>query len=353
MSTITLTNSKHRLPVGSVLSLGLMLTAMLWAYWSTVSVMAARWAFDPMYSHGFVVPVVAIALIWWRRNLLTEQPLSVSWWGLPLLGIAVVCRLASTHFYFEWFDALSLVPCLAGICLLVGGWPAMRVAWPAIVFFGFMVPLPFTLETAMAGPLQSIATKTSTYLLQTFGYPAVAEGHSIAIGQVSINVAQACSGLRMLVVFIAAATAVALFSKRPVWERLLIVASAAPIALFGNVIRITSTGILHEVAGRALADLVFHDLAGWLMMLLAVALLRLELWVLDHVLIDVPERQVVPVMAARGMAIPVRTSPSVDPATNTNRTAASRDLAPPPVTSEPGAESVAETPVHASEAVHV
>ena len=273
-----------------------MLAGLLWAYWSTLSIMATRWAVDPMYSHGFVVPFVAGGLLWLRRDQFVGMSFTPSWWGLSLLLAGIGCRLGATHFYFEWFDALSLLPCLAGICLLTGGWPAIRAAWPAIVLLGFMVPLPFTLETAAAAPLQGFATKASTFLIQTLGYPAVAEGHSIAIADVTIDVAQACSGLRMLVVFVAAATATAFFSKRSNWEQLLIIVSAVPIALFGNVIRITATGVLHEVAGAAMADLVFHDLAGWLMMLLAVALLRCELWFLDQALVEVPDRERVPVM---------------------------------------------------------
>jgi exosortase/archaeosortase family protein len=93
------------------------------------------------------------------------------------------------------------------------------------------------------------------------------------MGAVRLGVVEACSGLSMLVVFFALCTAVAVLIRRPLWERLLIVAGAVPLALLANIIRIVVTGVLHKVAGPGLADLVFHDLAGWLMMPLALGLL--------------------------------------------------------------------------------
>ena len=181
---------------------------------------------------------------------------------------------------------MSFLPCLAGLWLLIGGRTAWRWGWPAIAFLAFMVPLPYTLSLSLAGPLQRLATLASTFLLQTIGMPAVAEGNVILLNEVEVNVVEACSGLRMLVVFFAFATAVALIVKRPLWEKLLLVASAIPIALVVNIMRITATGLLYETVSGAAAKLVFHDLAGWLMMPVALALLGLELQFLKRLVIE-------------------------------------------------------------------
>jgi exosortase/archaeosortase family protein len=121
--------------------------------------------------------------------------------------------------------------------------------------------------------------------LQTLGLPALAEGNTILLGDVRIGIVEACSGLSMLVVFIALATAAALLLRRPLWEKLLLVGSALPIALLANVARITVTALLHEMVGDEEADAFFHDWAGWFMMPLAVALilaeLRLGTWLLQ------------------------------------------------------------------------
>src|SRR5262249_38011733 len=224
-----------------------------------------HWAHDAQYSHGYLVPLFCLGLLWQRRALLREHSGVPAWWGIPVLAAGIGLHLAGAYFYYTWFDALSLLPSLAGLVLVLGGWAglaAWRWAWPAIAFLVFMIPLPYRLEVSLAGPLQRIAVISSTYLLQTFGLPAVAEGNIILLSEARIGIVEACSGLRMLVVFFALSSAVALVVRRPLWEKALVIASAVPIALVVNVMRITVTGFLHEKVSSAVANAVFHDFAG-------------------------------------------------------------------------------------------
>jgi exosortase len=154
-----------------------------------------------------------------------------------------------------------------------------------------MVPLPFTIEVGLSHPLQRIGTIVSTFILQTLGVAAYAEGNIIVMGETRIGVVEACSGLSMLMIFFALSTAVTLLSRRSPLERTIIFLSAVPIALAANITRIVATAILHKVAGRELADLVFHDLAGWLMMPLALGMLWLVMRLLDWLLVPIPERE--------------------------------------------------------------
>jgi exosortase len=185
-------------------------------------------------------------------------------------------------------DHISLVPCLAGLVLLFGGKGLWRWAGPAILFLAFMMPLPYRAAVALTEPLQRLATTCSTFALQTLGFPAVAEGNIILVNDVRLGVVEACSGLRMLVIFFALATGVALVIRRPLWQRITVVTSAVPIAIATNVLRITATGVLHETADPELANAVFHDLAGWLMMPVALVFLALELQVLKRLFVPVP-----------------------------------------------------------------
>lgn len=267
--------------------------ALLWAYWSTLGEMAHRWARDPQYSHGYLVPGFCLVLLWLRRDQLTRGPIDVSWWGLPLLAFGLGLRLVGAYFYYVWFDAVSLIPVVAGLFLLLGGWTALRWAWPAVLFLGFMIPLPHRVSVACADPLQRFATLTSTFALQTLGYPAVAEGNVILLDNVELGIVEACSGLRMLFIFFAMSTGFVLLVRRPLWEKFFIAASAVPIALIVNVIRITSTGVLYQLGSSETAHAVFHDLAGWLMMPMALGLLAVELWLLKNLLLD-PEPEVAP-----------------------------------------------------------
>lgn len=259
---------------------------LLWAFAPTLAELVHRWSSDPQYSHGYLVPAFAIVLLWLRRERCAGIEPSASWWGLLLLGLGVALRFAGDYIYLDWVDAFAIVPCVAGLTLLVGGKAALLWAWPAIAFLGFMIPLPFTLEHTLAFPLQRVATIASTYALQTLGFPALAAGNTIHINETHIGVVEACSGLSMLVIFFALSTAFSVLAPRPMWQRLLLAVSAIPIALIANITRITVTGIMHETVGHKAADLVFHDLAGWLMMPFALALLWLELKALGNLFVE-------------------------------------------------------------------
>lgn len=269
--------------IGLLLLFGL---GLLWAYAPTLAGMMQRWANDPQYSHGFLVPVFAGIVLWVRRTQHPGVEFSPSWWGLPWLLFAAGLRLASAAFYLEWLDALSLLPALAGLCMLLGGGPALKWAWPAVGFLIFMMPMPYQVEVALAHPLQRVATEASTYLLQMFGLPAVAQGNIIHLDDVKLGVVEACSGLGMLVTFFALSTAVALVLARGWTDRIVLFFSAVPVALAANIVRITLTGLLYVTVGGAVARVVYHDLAGWLMMPLALVLLWIELKFLANLFLD-------------------------------------------------------------------
>jgi exosortase/archaeosortase family protein len=140
----------------------------------------------------------------------------------------------------------------------------------------------------LSGPLQRLATVSSTFIMQVLGLPALAEGNVILLNEQKIGIVEACSGLRMLMVFFALSTAVVLVTKRHWLDQALILASAVPIALLSNLIRVTATGIMYEAGQSELAHAFFHDVAGWVMMPLALGMLWVELKVMSHLFIDAP-----------------------------------------------------------------
>lgn len=275
---------------------------LLWAYAPTLAVMAERWSTDPQYSHGFLVPVFALGILWARRDRLPTQGPVPSWYGLAVLLGGMLLRLVGAYFYFEPLDAFSLLPTLAGLCLLIGGVPALRWCWPALAFLGFMLPLPYQAEMALAHPLRRVATVSSTYLLQLLGFPALSEGNIIVIDDLRLGVIDACSGLGMLMTFFALSTAAAMIVRRPPLDRVVLIVSAVPIALLANILRVTATAAAHVLVGSEAANALTHDLAGWLMMPLAVGLLWLELRYLDRLLPDAGEAGPLPLDLLRSTA---------------------------------------------------
>jgi exosortase len=268
--------------------------SIAWSYWPTLGTMVEKWTADPQYSHGYFVPVFVVFLLWLRREELRRCPYQPTWWGLGPLLAGFVLRLTGTLLYFDWLEMVSLLPILAGAILLLRGWPTLRCSWPALAFLGFMFPLPYSIERALSQPLQSVATRISAYALQTMGFPAFADGNVIIVNETNIGVVEACNGLGMLILFFALATGVAMLVRMPLPDRLVIVASAGPIAVVANVARIVVTAVFAEFVGRDAAKLIFHDLAGWLMMPLALGMLFVELQILSRLLIEVPVERTMP-----------------------------------------------------------
>jgi exosortase len=305
------------------------LAVVVWAFWPTLTDLFRVWSSDPQYSHGFLVPVFAGFLLWMRRYLLTGAELRPTWWGLPLVLFGVGLHLCGAYYYWISLDAVALVPCVAGLWLTAGGWAGWRWGWPAVAFLLFMIPLPYRYAIVLSGPLQHFATLCSTFIMQVIGLPALSEGNVIQVGDAKINIVEACSGLRMLVVFVALSTAVCIVSRRPLLDKLIVLASAVPIAIFVNVIRVTLTGILHHTTTNEVANAFFHDFAGLVMPALGLGLLWLELKVLGRLLIERPAPP--SVRASRGAAA----RRTATPARPTRRRPAAPAAQPAPQTTEP------------------
>jgi exosortase len=259
--------------------------AILWAYWPPFYEMWRKWATDPQYSQGYIVPLFAAVLVWLRRDELRSDECQPSWWGALFLLVGVAVRLAGTVLYNAWLEGISLLPVLWGVTLLLAGWRGLACTWYAVAFLVFMIPLPYRVETGLSHPLQRLATLSSTYLLQTLGFPAFAEGNVIVLNEERIGIIEACNGLGMLMLFFALAVAMAILSDRPLIDRLLLVVAAVPIAVLANTIRISATAIVSDTISRELADKIFHDLGGWLMMPLALGMLWGFLKLFDLIII--------------------------------------------------------------------
>jgi len=265
----------------------------LGSYYGTIPYLVTMWS-RPDYQHGFFVPLFSLVLLWVRREMLLPLPERGSWWGLAFFPAWAILRSGSGYFRVLMWDPLSFLPFLAGVAVFVGGWRALRWAWPSIVFLVFMLPLPGFLDAAFRFPLQRAATLISVYVIQTLGIPAVAEGNVINLTAGQLEVARACSGLRMMVLFLSICVGAAFVLRIPIWERIVIALSALPIAVVSNVARITVTAIIRDwwsLSSDAIE--VVHEYVGLLMMPLAMFLIWGEVILLRRLFTaPLPERSV-------------------------------------------------------------
>lgn len=276
---------------------GVLILGLVWAYWPTLVTMFERWGSDPQYSHGYLVPLFSIYLAWVWKDSRPEPSSRHRVWGVVLLVAANLIRVATAYLNMEYFESLSLVLAIGGAVFVAFGWGIFRWSLAPIAFLSLMVPLPYTVSTFARRPLRRIGTIAGTYILQTLGFNAFPRGNVIELSNSVVGVAEACSGLRMLMIFVALAFAVALLSQRPLWERVVIVLSSVPIALIANIIRIVMTAIFYEKIGGELADGPLHTFAGLAMMPIGLALLGIEAWILARLLIIEQDRPLVPVGA--------------------------------------------------------
>jgi exosortase len=267
-------------PRAAVTWLVVFLAALAWVFWPSFVTLLSRWSRDPQYTHGYVVPLFAALVLYLRRDRFPGFKPSYDGVGVALLVIAVIARLAASLFAFDWLEHGSFLPAVVGVVWLTCGPRVARWAWPAAVLLLFILPWPWQVDQWLTYPLRRLATVCSTFALQTLGVPALARGNIIVVNDLEVGVVEACSGLGMLMTFFALSTAVAFAVKRPPLDKALIFLSAVPIALVMNVLRITVTVFLYQYASAEFARVVFHDVAGWVMMPMAL----LALWLLIRLL---------------------------------------------------------------------
>lgn len=258
----------------------------IWSYWSSFREIETVWSRTPDYSHGYLVAPIAAYILWVRRDKLRSIPIAPSALGFGLLGVSFLMRWIGSQYYIEYLEQFSFLVWLGGIVWLLGGAKLLLWALPGIAFLIFMIPIPYRYEVGMASQLQWAATKGSCWLLQSLGQPAFATGNVINLGEHKLEVVQACSGLRMMMGFVALCTAYALLAARPMWEKILIVLLSVPISIACNILRIVTTGILYQYASVEWAHRFTHDAAGWAMMPVALLFLVFALWYIDHLFVE-------------------------------------------------------------------
>lgn len=267
----------------------LVFAALGWSYLPSFTSLVGQWNRDPNYSYGFFVIPIALFILWDRLRLVVPEKVRPALWGLLPLFALMGLRYLLYEWNEQYVETATIPLVIACLTLVLGGWHLFTVALPSIVFLFFMLPMPPSLNDVLAGPLQRLATLGSVTLLQIFGLPVMAEGNVIVVGEETLEVARACNGLSMLLSFVTLITAVVLLVRRPLGERVVLMLSAVPIALISNILRITGTAMVYHYVGHDAGEKLGHDMAGWLMMPIALALVGLELKLMSWLVVEVEE----------------------------------------------------------------
>ena len=254
--------------------IGLVLSALLTVlYWPVLVGLVQQWSTDSNYSHGFLIPLISAYLVWERWDQLRATPVQPNWSGLGFLlvgfGLLIAGQLGAELF----LQRSSLILAIAGLVSMTTGPARLCVLRFPIAFLLFMIPVPAVVFNAIAFPLQTFAAQTAASCLAILEIPVLREGHIIMLARTSLEVAEACSGIRSLMSLLALGTVFAYFTQRVAWKRWCLVASAVPVAIAANAFRVAGTGVLAHYIGEETAQGFYHDFSGWLVFVVALLLL--------------------------------------------------------------------------------
>jgi exosortase len=278
-----------------LVQLAILAILLAWHYWHVLDRLVWLWRTKGDWSHGFIIPLFSLYYLYLRRDRI---PLALAgssrlsrWAGAMLLTAAFVLYVRSTFVQQEYPKAISLVLTVFGVALMVAGWPMTRWAWFAIAFLLFALPVPDRLYEQLTMPLREVAARISAAILSVLpGMLAEPQGTLVEYiykgRSGTLDVERACSGMRLLVTMSALGVAMAFLNERPLWQRMIVILACVPIAIFCNIVRVTTTGFLFVFGREDLASGAPHMLLGLGMLLVAFALYSAMNYVLGHLFVD-------------------------------------------------------------------
>jgi len=245
----------------------------LWLYGPTIFHMAGQWSRDADFSHGFLVPLFSIFVLWHERAQLARLALRPAWSGLLVLAFAMGLLIVGQMGAELFLARLSLLFVVAGLIVLFLGWNYFRATLYPWAFLVLMVPIPSILFNQITFPLQLLASRLAAAVLPLLGVPTLREGNVIHLPSMALEVAEACSGIRSLMSLATLAVIYGFFVEKRQWVRWLLALASVPVSVAANSVRIISTGLLVQYWNAATAEGYFHASWGWIVFVISLLML--------------------------------------------------------------------------------
>ena len=249
--------------------------AILFAFSGTLVETASWWADHEEYGHAFLIPFVAMWLVWLRRDAVRANTGRPSWVGLLFVLFAIALHTVGESSASLVLSQLGFIVAICGLVLVVGGYSLLRTVFVGILFLVFAIPLPRFLQNAMSIELQLLSTQLGAFFVGLFGIPVYVDGNVIDLGDYKVQVVEACSGLRYIYPLLSLSFIAAYFFNAPFWQRALVFLSTIPITIAMNSLRIGFVGVTVNYFGPQAADGVLHLFEGWIIFLVCAGILVL------------------------------------------------------------------------------
>ena len=262
------------------LSIVIPIIALHLAFGDSLSRLVAVWNGQEEYSYGYLVPFIAAFLVYQKKDVLAQLSPRGSWSGL------VICLIAGILLFLGDLSAVHTIVQYAFIVMIAGlivtqlGWRGLRELWAALALLFFMIPLPGFIYVGLSSQLQLVSSEIGVWIIQLFGISVYLEGNVIDLGQMKLQVIDACSGLRYLFPLMTFGFILAYYFKAEYWKKLFVFLSTIPITILMNSIRIGIIGVMVEYWGKGMAEGFLHDFEGWAIFMSCVLILLLEISIL-------------------------------------------------------------------------
>ncbi len=255
--------------------IALVCALFLLVYYRVLIKLVTDWWNIPDFSHGFLVPLFAAYLVWTRREVLRKTPRAPSWSGVAVVAFALVTLLVGVYGAELFLSRISMIFLFSGLVLAFGGPRMLRELRFAILVLLLAIPIPSIIFSQITLPLQNLASRLASDLLPLFGVPVLREGNVIQLPAMSLEVAEACSGIRSLMSLLTVSVFYGYFLEQTNWKRIVLALSSVPIAIAANALRILGTGLCVQYWNPDKAVGFFHEFSGWVMFLVSLACLFL------------------------------------------------------------------------------
>lgn len=282
-------------PSATVIKVAILAALLVGLNYSLLRVMVLKWLeTGGNWTHCAIIPLFSLYLLYARREELFTCPRRPAITGLAIMMLAlaielpwVMFRLPGTFYVAQNMMLLSVF----GLVLYLAGWKMMRLAWLPILYLFFAIPVPDLAYARVAVPLQGLSAKGAVAILHVLQVDIRSTASNLELitrsgARTSLTVAEACSGMRMLMAFVALGVAMAYLDYKPIWQRAVLVAAAVPIAIFCNVIRVTITCWMYYIDKPELGQKFMHFFLGILMLVPAFLLLWLLAWIMANLFIE-------------------------------------------------------------------
>lgn len=242
-------------------------------FYHTIVELVRDWFINPNYSHGFLIPVITGYMIWEKRKEIHSLPLNPSNTGLLVIVAGLLLHLLGSIGAEFFTMRIAVIVIILGISLyLLGGKITKKLMIP-IAYLIFMIPIPAIIWNKIAFPLQIFASKMAEMTIRAVGITVLREGNIIYLANTTLEVVDACSGLRSLTALLALSTAFAYLSSHSWFKKWVLLLSAIPIAILVNIIRLSVTAYLASRFGEKIAQGLMHEFSGLLIYILALIML--------------------------------------------------------------------------------